>query len=210
MEILTKLNWVDVLIIIIILRISYVAFQDGLSHEVFPLIGTVATTVLALHYYVNISALLSHYLGMSPNILDILSFIGLLVIIGLIFKFIRTILDKIIKVTWHPLIEKFGGLIVGIGRAFVVASVILIIISLLPLSYMQWSIKDRSVMGMYILKIGPAIYEKVSGFLPTVKIEGRPADSQTLINRIVSYKSLAAKPAKEKEKVPEWEKIYNS
>ena len=46
MELITKINWVDVLVAILMLRISYVAFRDGLSHEIFPFIGRILIMIM--------------------------------------------------------------------------------------------------------------------------------------------------------------------
>jgi len=109
MEILTKINWVDILVVIIMIRTTYIAFQDGLSHEIFPLISTVFTIVLSLHYYEKIAVFISQNLfSISLPILDWLSFTFLVIITSILFKIFKIVLDKIIKVTWHPLIEKFG------------------------------------------------------------------------------------------------------
>ena len=195
MEIITKINWVDVLVLIIVLRISYIAFQDGLSHEIFPLIGTVCTLVLSLHYYNKISVFLTTNLAKIPvETANFLSFFVLIIAIGLLFKLIRLIVDKIIKITWNPLIEKFGGLFAGILRALAVASTVLIIIALIPLSYLQWSIRDRSLIGMYFLRIGPAIHEKVF------------ATKESMVQEIISTKSRAPKSNKMNKKTQEWEK----
>ena len=207
MEIITKINWVDVLVLIIVLRISYIAFQDGLSHEIFPLIGTACTLVLSLHYYNKIFLFLTTNLAKIPvEMANFLSFFVLIVAIGFLFKLIRSIVDKIIKITWNPLIEKFGGLFAGILRASLVASTILIIIALMPLSYLQWSVRDRSQVGMYFLRIGPAIYEKVSALLPTIKIQGETVSKESMVQKIVSTKSIAPKSNKVNKKAQEWEK----
>lgn len=207
MEIITRINWVDILVLIIVLRISYIAFQDGLSHEIFPLIGTVCTLVLSLHYYNKISSFLITNLAKIPvGLGNFLSFFALIIVIGFIFKLIRSIVDKIIKITWNSLIEKFGGLFAGILRAAVVASTVLIIIALMPLSYLQWSIKDRSLVGMYFLRIGPAIHEKVSAILPTIKIQDETDGKENMVQDIISTKSLAPKSKKTNKKVREWEK----
>lgn len=170
MELLTRINWVDLLVVIVILRISYVAFQEGLSHEIFPLFGAVFTISLTLHYYIKIAAYISNGLKWMPlTVSGFLSFVALIIGIGFIFKILKILLDKIIKVTWHPLIEKFGGLFVGALRSLLAASIILLIIAHVPLSYLQWSVKDRSLTGKYFLGIAPAVYERVAVFLPAVK-----------------------------------------
>ena len=191
MEILTKINWVDVLIVILIVRTSYVSLQDGLSHELLPLVGSVCMLIFSLHYYTKIAAFL-YYMGFTiPMVfLDLVGFIAAFVCIGLLFKLIKLFIDKIIKVSWHPLIERFGGLIAGVVRGAVLTSTILIIIVLIPLPYLQWSVRDRSLTGVYFLRIGPVIYEKLSAVLPTVKAGGSRVSSNEMVKKLVSDKSI--------------------
>jgi len=170
MELLTRINWVDILVVIVILRISYIAFQEGLSHEIFPLFGAIFTISLTLHYYNGIAACISNGFKWIPlTISGFLIFVALIIGIGFVFKILKTLLDKIIKVTWHPIIERFGGLIVGALRSLLAASIILLIIVHVPLSYLQWAVKDRSLTGKYFLGIAPAVYERVAVFLPAAK-----------------------------------------
>jgi len=167
MELLSRFNWVDVIVIIIMLRVTYVAFEDGLSHEIFPLVGIVGTLIVCLRYYNPFGVFISRNIpGMPKDASLAASFILLVVVVGFAIKLIRRLVDAVIKVTWHPFIEKFGGAIVGFLRAACIASTILIVIALLPFSYLQRSIKERSVTGAYFLSIGPAIYGFVEGYLP--------------------------------------------
>jgi uncharacterized membrane protein required for colicin V production len=194
MDIFSRLNWVDIFVIIIVMRISYVAFQDGLSHQIFPLIGTIGTAVIALHYYHNIALYLyQNAIKLPVKALDFLSFILLLVGVGLIFKLLRNLSDKIINVTWHPLVEKGGGLLFGFMRSCVVASVILMILALMPLSYLQHSIRDRSMMGMHFLRIMPNIYGKVSGLLPTFRVSTNVVDREDIVQKLAADKSIETK-----------------
>lgn len=207
MDILRHINWVDVLAVIIIIRISYIAFQDGLSHEIFPVITVVAGIVICLNYYNKIGSYISENLLKMPlPVANFLSFLVLAVGTGLIFKLVRMLLDKIIKVEWHPLIERFGGLVFGIVRAFLVTSLVMMTITLAPFKYLQWSVRDKSVTGMYILRIGPSIYEKISGVLPAAKEGGPALSKEDIINELVSDKTIAPE-VKKKEKKANWEKI---
>ncbi len=191
MELLTKINWVDVVVIIIMLRISCVAFHDGLSHEIFPFFGAVSSLIIALHYYRGIALSISQYVINIPvEILDPVGFIAISLGVGYIFKFLRIMVDKMIKVTWHPAIESLGGLIAGILRAAVVASLVLIIIAMVPASYLQRSIRDKSLMGMTFLSIGPVVYGKVSGILPEITIGGRSIQPDNIVQQIIADKSV--------------------
>ena len=158
MEILTKINWVDVLILILILRTSYVSLQDGLSHEILPLIGSVCMLVFSLHYYGKIASFLfNNGFTIPMELLNLISFVFTVICIGILFKFLKVVVDKIVKVSWHPLIEKFGGMLAGIVRGVILTSIILTIIVLIPLPYLQWSVNTRSLTGIYFVKIGPSI-----------------------------------------------------
>ncbi len=201
MDILRHINWVDVLAVIIIIRISYVAFQDGLSHEIFPVVTVIAGIAICLGYYNKMGGYISENLLKMPLVVsNFLSFLVLAMGTGFIFKLIRVLLDKIIKVEWHPLIERFGGLVFGIVRAFLVASLVLMTITLAPFKYLQWSVRDRSMTGMHILRIGPGIYEKIAGLLPTAK-GGEPVLSkEDIIKELVSDKTIAPETKKKENK----------
>jgi len=178
MELINKINWVDVLVAILMLRISYVALRDGLSHEIFPLLGSVLILTLAMRYYTVLgSSISSNMMNMPIELANFLSFLALVIALGFLVRLLRVALDKIVKVQWHPVLEKFGGLAAGIMKAYIVTAIVLTTLSLIPLSYMQWSIKDRSLTGKYILGAGPRIYGSIGKFLPAIRSgeTGNPA-----------------------------------
>lgn len=203
---ITRLNWVDVVALIIMLRISYVAFEDGLSHEIFPLVGTTAALVLGLHYYAEISTYIIQIVRMKPELADFIGFFLIIVAMAFTLKLLRAVIDKIISIEWHPFLERVGGLSFGIIKASLITSIVLIMFALLPLPYFQRSIRDRSLSGMYFIKIGPNIYEKVVKFLPTIKAEKAPIDREAMVQRLVADKSILPK-FEGKPKISEWEKL---
>ena len=168
MDIIHKINWIDILVVIIVLRISYVALQDGLSHEIFPLLGTIATACISARYYNDLAVFAQGMTGVPATSLDLVAFIILIIAIGLIFKLIRVLVDILMKVTWHPFVEKFGGLIFGVLRASVVLSIILMIMLLTPFTYLHHSIKERSISGPYLIKIVPGISSRIAWVFPTI------------------------------------------
>lgn len=202
MGIITRINWVDVVAVIIMLRISYVAFHDGLSREIFPLIGSIITLTVSLYYYKKIASSIA---GMPAELLNFLAFVVLIIAIGFICKLIKFILDKIIKVTWHPLIERLGGLFAGIARAAIITCIVVTAISLMPLSYLQHSVRERSISGMYFLKIGPYIYSKTAAIVPVMKGEELFAGVDAMTKDLAADKSVLKKVKKKKKEASEWE-----
>ncbi|MBI5124017.1 MAG: CvpA family protein [Candidatus Omnitrophica bacterium] len=149
---------------------SYVAFRDGLSHAIFPFIGSIIIAVFSFHYYTKLGLFITqNAAGIPIEMSNFLSFLLLVVVSGLIVKLLKGVLDKIVKVEWHPVIEKFGGVVVGAAGAYIITGIVLMILALIPLSYLQYSIRERSLTGKYVLMAGPEIYGRVSCFFPTPK-----------------------------------------
>jgi uncharacterized membrane protein required for colicin V production len=128
--------------------------------------------VFSLHYYKIIALFFKNGgLNLPIEILNLAGFIILAVCIGILFRLVKAVIDKIIKVSWHPLIEKFGGLLAGVVRGAVLACIVLTIIVLIPLPYLQWSVRDRSMTGIYFLHIGPEIDKDTHKILPNPAIK---------------------------------------
>jgi uncharacterized membrane protein required for colicin V production len=156
-----------------------------------PLAGVFLMVVFSLHYYPKIGLFLSQTIPNLPiAISNFLGFLVVMVLIGLFFKILRTLLDKVIKVEWHPFLERFGGLIAGAVRAYLTVSLVLMLIAMMPFSYLQRSIRDKSVFGMYFLKGGPIVYEKVSRFLPVIGQGAPRQDKEAITQDLVSDKSM--------------------
>ena len=190
MEILSKINWVDILSLILLVRISYVSFQGGLSHELFSLLGTFFNLIISIHYYVKVGAFISDTItGFPIELSNFLSFLMLTVSLGLLFRLLRAVLDRIIKIQWHSFIEGIGGMIAGVAKSCLAISLVLITLILLPLPYMQWSIRDRSLTGMFFLRIGPAVYAKSQKMVPVV-VRGEPIDVDEFVRAVSVDKYL--------------------
>lgn len=202
MDVLSGVNWVDVLVVIIMLRTVYVSFQSGLSHEIFPLFGSVLSLLLALFFYSKIGSAFHDTASIIPiSICNLTGFVAVIVAMSFILKILKGLIDAVIKVTWHPLIERSGGLLLGMFRGAVILSTILIVIALVPLSYLQESIKEKSVSGMFFLEIGPAMYRVISG---------GSIDDSRITNDIVATKNLPQPGNKVAKDKPEWEKVLNA
>jgi len=106
---------------------------------------------------------------------------------------------------FNDFIEKFGGLLAGAVKGSMITSALLIMLALMPLSYLKWSIADRSLVGIYFLRIGPSIYAKASRVLPFVKIDGASFNTEYVVRDIVQNNARDTKARKEVKKTSDWE-----
>lgn len=194
MQILSRINWLDIVVLSLMLRISYVAARDGLSHEIFPFFGSLALLVFSLHYYKIFGSFLSHDLGNIPaEISNFASFLMIVVVFGFVIKFIKIVLNKMVQVQWHPAIEQIGGLIAGIAKAYIITAIVLIVFALVPFSYFQWSIRDKSLTGQYVLRAGPEIYSRVVKLLPSSMAGSQAVDKEAMFDELLSDKTVVFK-----------------
>jgi uncharacterized membrane protein required for colicin V production len=154
----TQINWIDILIVIILSKICYTAFRTGLKIEIFKLLGTLASVYLALHYYTNIS---DNFRGPNQKLplefMDFLSFIVLLIVGYLVFFSLRLLFFLFIKIEAEPNINKWVGLVLGIARGFLTASLIAFLLMISSLEYLKTSVKS-SYLGRTFIQIAPNTY----------------------------------------------------
>jgi len=167
MELLKKANWVDVLILILLLRIGYGSIKNGLSHDIFSLFGAGFNLVLAHTYYSAIGKIITNNVFFIPIALsEFLSFLVIAVAVGFALKLFRLVFDKLITIKFSPLLERIGGTLSGIIKGSITVSIVLMVISLMPMSYMKESVREKSLTGTYFVNFGLALCNKISPRLP--------------------------------------------
>jgi membrane protein required for colicin V production len=176
LNIVRHINWIDILAVIILFRISYIAIKNGLGQEIFKFLGILLALYLSLHYYSSLSDFMARRIGLksaSGLWLNFIIFIFSSLVGYLIFVILRKIFWRFIK--FEPVFElnKWGGFILGVCRAILVISLIGYILAISPAKYFRHSIQN-SYSGKKMFKIAPATYawlwnKIVSKFMITEK-----------------------------------------
>jgi uncharacterized membrane protein required for colicin V production len=157
---LEKLNWVDFVILILLSRICYIAVRSGLLTELFKLLGIVLAVYLSMHYYVIFSDYLASRLWLkylAGDFMNFLSFLTLALIGYLVFLGLRIVFVKFIKAESTPGLHKWGGIIVGIARGFLLASLFVFALAISGLGYVHKSV-GNSYSGRYLVGVGSGVY----------------------------------------------------
>lgn len=157
---LNQFNWVDIFVLILAIRIIYIAFKTGLKCEFFKLLGTLSATYLALHYYVSLSAFLNARIFNRPAPSSILNFVAFLFLLAFgyaIFFALRWVLSRVIKTDINPKLDRWGGLTCGVLRALLTASILLCLFLSSSAEYFRKSIRI-SFSGPRVARIAPDTY----------------------------------------------------
>lgn len=159
-NIIKQVNWLDIFVLIILIRICYVSVKSGFPVELFKFSGLILAVFLSLHYYTRLSALVSVSLGLknvSLVFLSLLSFVFLASIALLIVSLLRKLFFKLVKIEAVSNLNKWGGLVIGIVRAFLFASLIIFVFVMSGISYLQGSVAS-SYSGKGIFRLAPQAY----------------------------------------------------
>jgi len=169
LEWVTRISWADLLVIIIILRSTYVGSQRGLFGELFHILGICLAIVFGIHFYTIISGFINTYLFIPLNIADIIGFLIITLVIYLLLKLCYGLLQKIIKIEMFPAINRVGGPILGFCKGVTLSVLIFFFMLLTPVQYISDSAKTRSLFAPFFVNAGITLYEKSAEMFPAVQ-----------------------------------------
>jgi len=168
LDIIRQWNWVDVLVIIILLRVCYTAMKTGLTVELFKLLGVILAIYLSAHYYTTLSDFAEERMNIKfipLEFLDFLCFVILAIIGYLVFFGLREAIHRSIKMQTHPSLNRWAGLALGIGRSILLSGLVIFILVISTISYLKDSV-GSSYFGKRMFKIAPATYSGLwNGFM---------------------------------------------
>ena len=174
MEFLKSLNWIDLLVAVLAVRIVYISATTGFVTEFMKTAAILISVLLAFHYYMKIGAVLGHFVGLTPPLLEALVFAAVWALTFVVMKFIRDGIFLIFTVQAISLVDKWGAVVVSIVRFALTASMLMFVFLLTDQPYFE-RMTMSSFSQKYILKIAPETYQKMmNGFvaklLPNQKV----------------------------------------
>ena len=155
---LKQLNWIDLIVLILLFRIMLISLKTGIGAEIFKVLGTLTAAYVSLHYYISISGYFSERLGLDHVLVECLIFIILASLGYSFFLLLRLLLKRFINMEVVPTISRWGGLILGIFRAFLLGSLILYFFLATANPYLRKSMKT-SFSGMGLVYLAPSVYD---------------------------------------------------
>lgn len=164
-NILTTINWVDILVVCIMGRIIFIGLKSGFITELFKLGGVLLATFVALHFCGRLGEIFHKHLWVPSGAQSVVAFIVLWSLIVLAFKFLRDGSLAVIKMEAQPTIDKWGAAIIATFRGFLICSLVFICLVLTGNKYMSKKVR-HSFTGFYLVDLAPSIYNAVfDGFI---------------------------------------------
>jgi uncharacterized membrane protein required for colicin V production len=155
------INWIDVMMFFLFLRVIFVGVQTGIISELFKILGTIAAVFITLHCYSWLAAWLALKINYPWKYYDLVAATLLAGIVVFVFKLIRDGLVLLFKAeTTHQGFDKYSAGVVGIGRGILICSLMMFLLLLLYNGAMT-----RTIFRSYSYKIAGHAAVGTYGFL---------------------------------------------
>ncbi len=158
---LKHINWIDIFVVILLIRICYVAIKTGFPTEVFKLLGTVLAIYLACHYYVRAGNFLNNHLPLEGELwagfLNLLAFLALAGLGYFVFVITRVVFMILIRMEAISLLNRWGAFLLGIARFCLLTSLLFFIMTISNIGYLKNSLTN-SLSGPRLFELAPRVY----------------------------------------------------
>jgi uncharacterized membrane protein required for colicin V production len=165
MEFLKSLNWVDLFLVVLAVRIVYSSIKAGFVTEFLKTFAVFIVAVLAFHYYTKLAEVFGRFVGLTQPVLEVLVFAVIWLIGLIIMKFVRDGIFIVFTIQTISVVDRWGAAVISVARFGLTASMILFILLLTDQSYMERMTRS-SFTQKYVLYIAPEVYQRtVDGFV---------------------------------------------
>jgi len=148
---MTRVNWVDFLVLFIIARSIYMGRTSGIISQLFNLTGSILSTFITLHYYTQFGSFLKDNFSFLSKVAYIIAFATVASLSLLIFLLIREGWLLILRVTEHNKLDRGIGIVLAAVQGYIVAG--LVVFGILVTNNL-YAIEDvRSSMSDVVLHI---------------------------------------------------------
>ena len=155
--ILLNFNWIDILMVCLIVRIIIVGIKSNILIEVLGLLGAVCATFVTLHYYAWFGGWLHKNIFIPEAIQDILAFVVVWLTVYVIFKLIINGWSLIFRIEAQATVNQWGGAVIAAARSLFVCGMTFMFLFLSGNDYIK-KISQQSFTGFYLTDFSPRTY----------------------------------------------------
>lgn len=186
------MNSIDIIILIILALFCIKGFFRGFILEIFTLIGLLLAYVIALREMNTMAVLISNLLHLPTPITNMLSFVSIFLLVVLVCRLLAGAIRKFTRWTFIGWIDRGGGTLFGLFKGALIASLIALLFSLVPISEELETEKNDSFLFRPIRTVAPAVFNFIKHTFPRTKdfyleiSEGFKNKSKEVVDHVLS------------------------
>jgi len=161
------MNWVDYVLLALIVVAMVFGSRRGMIRESMGLIAFIVGIVFAVHYIDWLASGVASRMALSPVLVSFVGFVVLLVFVYLVFRILSLIFYRVASVERLGRVDHLGGALVGILRGWVMLGFLLFLLLYLPLPQSTLVAMDESFLAPGMRSTVPLLYESTSLLHPS-------------------------------------------
>jgi len=154
------MDWLDVVLIVMLVVPALIGWRKGLIGAVIPLVGFVIAIILAGQFYDSVAGWLSHWLDSSSQA-NLLGFVIVFVAVMAAALIVSSVARRMLSLLLLGWVDRIGGLVFGLLIGALVAGALLSIVLNFFGSRVEGTITDSALATFLVDKFPLALY-----FLP--------------------------------------------
>lgn len=163
------MNYLDYIIIAFVAVFTFKGLFRGLIFEVVGFLAVILAFILATKYMSDAAKWVDDFLNVSPTVATILGFLLIFFAVILIFQVVAHFLHKVVQYSFLGWLEKLAGGMVGFLKGAVAISLIILLISFIPLSEQLIPGQNQSKLFTPTRNFAPKIFNFMMKFIPHSK-----------------------------------------
>lgn len=181
------MNWVDVVLIVLLLASVIVGSKKGLIRELTAFVVFFVAIVISVNYIDQFAVYVYDKVGGSPLVSAFLSFAILLAGSYAAFKLLGLLFYRIADIKTAKKRDQMGGALIGFLRGWAAIGFLTFLTFLLPMPERFYTDFDASFFGPTVAKTIPLMYESTSVLHPR-----RPSFINQIENTLVNVPNQSA------------------
>jgi uncharacterized membrane protein required for colicin V production len=175
------MNWVDAVLIVLLLASVIVGSKKGLIRELTAFVVFFAAIIISVNYIDEFAVLVYSKLGGSPLISAFLSFTLLLAGSYAAFKLLGMLFYRVADIKSGKKRDQMGGALIGFVRGWAAIGFLTFLVFLLPMPDRFYVDFDASFFGPTVAKTIPLMFESTAALHPK-NPKFMPQIENTLVN----------------------------
>ncbi|MBI2870706.1 MAG: CvpA family protein [Candidatus Omnitrophica bacterium] len=162
---LRQLNWIDILILVFLIRGIYLGFTRGSGWGIVRFVGIITVSLIAFSKSYPLALWAQERFHIRSPFLEWACFILLGVVLGFVVNILIGGLTRMLKFGPEGWVGRVVGTVLGVVQASFLVSLVLVTLVMSAQQYLNDSVKKRSVLGPRFMKITPVLYTGLRGFV---------------------------------------------
>ena len=159
-------NWVDLIVVTLLIACSYNGFGRGILAELFNLLGAIATTCLTVNYWSLLAKWVPPFPWLGPDFTTLLIFAVLFVTVRFLVRLLVRLCCDVVK--WerlHWFVQGLGLFFGGVRGAWW-AGFLLVVLAGTEIPYLKASVEEQSIVGLRLVTIARSTIEQAANVFP--------------------------------------------